>query len=177
MLCDCQLTMNHLGKWKDFEIFKKLKTPTTLCRHFSSLCQNLAKRRSPLISMKSCVIFVVSLIISWLAIVSQISPKQLFFWKQMLVNLWNARCKTSQFIAWVTFQVMMQKHNRHMSFSLYISMLAVTDTICLLIGEFFQLMSTQETPWTISVAYWQPMRYCHVLSNGHRVSENLINLY
>ena len=32
-------------------------------------------------------------------------------------------------------QVMMQKHNRHMSFSLYISILAVTDTICLLIGE------------------------------------------
>ena len=29
----------------------------------------------------------------------------------------------------------MQKHNRHMSFSLYISILAVTDTICLLIGE------------------------------------------
>ena len=29
----------------------------------------------------------------------------------------------------------MQKHNRQMSFSLYISILAVTDTICLLIGE------------------------------------------
>ena len=30
---------------------------------------------------------------------------------------------------------MMQKHNRHMSFSLYISVLAATDTIVLLIGK------------------------------------------
>ena len=29
----------------------------------------------------------------------------------------------------------MQKDNRHTSFSLYISVLAVTDTVCLLIGE------------------------------------------
>ena len=35
---------------------------------------------------------------------------------------------------------MMQKHNRHMSFSLYISVLAVTDTICLLIGELMFLI-------------------------------------
>ena len=32
-------------------------------------------------------------------------------------------------------EVMIQPHNRHMSFSLYISALAVTDTISLLIGE------------------------------------------
>ena len=30
----------------------------------------------------------------------------------------------------------MQKHNRHMSFSLYISALAMTDTTALLIGSF-----------------------------------------
>ena len=30
---------------------------------------------------------------------------------------------------------MIQKHNRHMSFSLYISMLAVTDTMALLVGK------------------------------------------
>ena len=33
------------------------------------------------------------------------------------------------------FQVMIQRHNRRMSISLYISALAVTDTIALLIGE------------------------------------------
>ena len=32
-------------------------------------------------------------------------------------------------------QVMIQKHNRHMSFSLYISVLAVADTVALLIGN------------------------------------------
>ena len=35
----------------------------------------------------------------------------------------------------IIFQVMVQRHNRHMSFSLYISALAVNDTIALLIGE------------------------------------------
>ena len=34
------------------------------------------------------------------------------------------------------FQVMRQKHNRHVSISLYISALAVTDSIALLIGKF-----------------------------------------
>ena len=34
------------------------------------------------------------------------------------------------------FQVMIQRHNRHMSISYYISVLAVTDTIALLIGKF-----------------------------------------
>ena len=34
------------------------------------------------------------------------------------------------------FQVMIQHHNRHMSISYYISALAVTDTIALLIGKF-----------------------------------------
>ena len=34
-----------------------------------------------------------------------------------------------------SFQIMMQKHNRHMSFSLYISVLAITDTIALVIGK------------------------------------------
>ena len=33
------------------------------------------------------------------------------------------------------FQVMMQPHNRHMSFSLYISALTVSDTVVLLIGN------------------------------------------
>ena len=31
---------------------------------------------------------------------------------------------------------MMQKHNRHMSFSLYISALAVSDTVSILCGEY-----------------------------------------
>ena len=35
----------------------------------------------------------------------------------------------------VTFQVMIQPHNRNMSFSLYISALAVSDTIVLLVGK------------------------------------------
>ena len=35
----------------------------------------------------------------------------------------------------IVFQVMIQKHNRHMSFSLYISVLAITDTITLLAGK------------------------------------------
>ena len=35
-----------------------------------------------------------------------------------------------------SFQVMIQRHNRRMSFSLYISALAVSDTIVLLIGEY-----------------------------------------
>ena len=34
-----------------------------------------------------------------------------------------------------TFQVMIQSHNRRMSFSLYISALAVTDTVVLLCGK------------------------------------------
>ena len=34
-----------------------------------------------------------------------------------------------------SIQVMIQRHNRRMSISLYISALAVTDTIALLIGE------------------------------------------
>ena len=33
-------------------------------------------------------------------------------------------------------QVMVQRHNRHMSISVYISVLAVTDSITLLFGEF-----------------------------------------
>ena len=38
------------------------------------------------------------------------------------------------------FQVMVQRHNRHMSFSLYISVLAITDTISLLIGRIYQVL-------------------------------------
>ena len=34
------------------------------------------------------------------------------------------------------FQVMLQAHNRHMSFSAYIAALAVSDTIVLLNGEY-----------------------------------------
>ena len=37
---------------------------------------------------------------------------------------------------------MIQPHNRHMSFSLYISALSVTDTIVLVNGNYFQLQST-----------------------------------
>ena len=36
----------------------------------------------------------------------------------------------------ILFEVMVQRHNRHMSFSLYISALAVSDTVALLIGEY-----------------------------------------
>ena len=36
----------------------------------------------------------------------------------------------------IAFQVMIQKHNRHMSFSLYISALAVSDTVALISGTF-----------------------------------------
>ena len=38
-----------------------------------------------------------------------------------------------------SFQVMVQKHNRQMSFSLYISALAVSDSIILITGWFFTL--------------------------------------
>ena len=75
--------------------------------------------------MKSCVIIVVWLVIHCLAIATEMFTDILKpFFLQMNAGK-------------VMFQVMMQKHNRHMSFSLYISMLAVTDTICLLIGKFF----------------------------------------
>ena len=40
------------------------------------------------------------------------------------------------------FQVMTQKHNRHLSFSLYISMLAVTDTVVLIVGELAFLINS-----------------------------------
>ena len=35
------------------------------------------------------------------------------------------------------FQVMVQPHNRHMSFSVYITALSLSDTICLLNSKFF----------------------------------------
>ena len=39
-------------------------------------------------------------------------------------------------VSLLIFQVMIQRHNRHMSISYYISVLAVTDTMALLIGKF-----------------------------------------
>ena len=36
----------------------------------------------------------------------------------------------------LSFQVMVQKHNRHMSMSLYISSLAVSDSVALVVGKF-----------------------------------------
>ena len=36
------------------------------------------------------------------------------------------------------FQVMVQRHNRHMSFSIYICVLAIADTVTLSIGEFLR---------------------------------------
>ena len=38
----------------------------------------------------------------------------------------------------ITFQVMIQPHNRHASFSLYVSALACTDTAALLMGNISQ---------------------------------------
>ena len=43
----------------------------------------------------------------------------------------------------INFQVMVQRHNRHMSFSLYISTLAVTDTVVLICGEYFIVFHKQ----------------------------------
>ena len=40
---------------------------------------------------------------------------------------------------WSLFQVMVQPHNRHMSFSIYISVLAVADTVVLLGGKWICL--------------------------------------
>ena len=52
-----------------------------------------------------------------------------YFWRRIIFFL------NLQKIFVLFFQVMIQAHNLRMSFSLYISALAVTDTICLLIGE------------------------------------------
>ena len=46
------------------------------------------------------------------------------------------------------FQVMIQRHNRHMSISYYISALAVTDTIALLIGKFEPVFTVTHTDQT-----------------------------
>ena len=45
---------------------------------------------------------------------------------------------------------MMQKHNRHMSFSLYISALAATDTLTLIIGEVYWFKSTIKFPLNLN---------------------------
>ena len=45
----------------------------------------------------------------------------------------------------LVLRVMTQKHNRHMPFSLYISVLAITDTISLLIGEHFNSNNNKRT--------------------------------
>ena len=44
----------------------------------------------------------------------------------------------------INFQVMVQRHNRHMSFSLYISALAVTDTVVLICGEYFMAFNQKK---------------------------------
>ena len=46
---------------------------------------------------------------------------------------------------------MIQKHNRHMSFSLYISVLAASDTVSLLIGR--SNLKTFHTPDEIGNSY------------------------
>ena len=47
------------------------------------------------------------------------------------------------------FQVMVQPHNRHMSFSLYILALAVTDSVTLLVSKYFSLSGK----WITSLNY------------------------
>ena len=49
---------------------------------------------------------------------------------KIVVSLFNKTFAVS-----IHFQVMIQRHNRHMSISLYISVLAVADTIVLLLGR------------------------------------------
>ena len=51
------------------------------------------------------------------------------------VNNVSGKIKMSSYMSTYLFQIMMQKKNRHMSFSLYISVLSVTDSITLLISE------------------------------------------
>ena len=41
---------------------------------------------------------------------------------------------------WIINKVMMQPHNRQMSFSLYISALAVSDTMVVLTGKFLSIL-------------------------------------
>ena len=51
---------------------------------------------------------------------------------------------------------MMQKHNRHLSFSLYISVLAITDTIALIIGKRLFSLSENKYPYQDTI-------YLHLL--------------
>ena len=48
--------------------------------------------------------------------------------------------KRSSFHWMLLTQVMMQPHNRRVSFSLYISALSITDTIALMLGMFFSVL-------------------------------------
>ena len=71
----------------------------------------------------------------------------------------------------ICFQVMIQRHNHHMSISYYISVLAVTDTVALLVGKKAVLIMSSRcgTPlfitvirWVGSISYIQYMWHFHV---------------
>ena len=59
-----------------------------------------------------------------------------------------------------SIQVMIQRHNRHLSISLYISVLAVADTIALILGE-SQSFTNTRTAWIrFYQAAWIPFWTC-----------------
>ena len=53
---------------------------------------------------------------------------------KMFLQVWNGIFKMKMTHKLELFQVMLQPQNRHMSISLYIAVLAVADTIALLLG-------------------------------------------
>ena len=57
------------------------------------------------------------------------------------------------------FQVMIQSNNRHMSISLYLTVLAVAETIILILGEFFECVN-------VKVSYLGPEynQFSHLLN-------------
>ena len=58
---------------------------------------------------------------------------------EKIVMNYGSWCYKKRFFKLFLNQVMMQPHNRRMPFSLYISALAVSDTVVLLNGEFIFL--------------------------------------
>ena len=52
-----------------------------------------------------------------------------------VVGKWKVDLLLKGLLVLFCFQVMIQAHNRHMSFSYYVAALAVSDTLSLLIGE------------------------------------------
>ena len=77
---------------------------------------------------------------------------------------------------------MIQKHNRHMSFSLYISVLAITDTVSLLIGKNCTLFSLcishayKFIYWTVNEFSQQKSPLlCEQVFSSHKISASVIS--